>query len=65
MSDAPSFENKLTELESILQQLESGNLPLKDLVSIHKRGKNLLELLDTELKQAEQTLETVHVNSEE
>ena len=65
MSNAASFEEKLIELESILLQLESGNLPLKDLVSIHQRGKKLLGDLDNELKNAEQSIETIQTNSEE
>lgn len=65
MSKTPTFEDNLAELESLITQLESGSLPLNDLVARHQRGKKLLSDLDLELKNAEQSLETIQLTSEE
>lgn len=65
MKKTPSFEEKMAELEAILLQLESGNLPLNDLVSIHQRGKQLLADLDMELKTAEQKIETIQTTQQD
>ena len=64
MSDT-SFEEKLKELETIITNIESGALPLKDLVSVHQRGKVLLESLETELNSAQQLIETAQITNTE
>jgi exodeoxyribonuclease VII small subunit len=49
-----SFETAVSELESIVQEMESGNLPLEDALAHYQRGVNLLRYCQTTLNDAEQ-----------
>ena len=60
-----TFEDRLKELEAIIAHIESGALALKDLVNTHKRGTTLLEGLETELKDAQQLIETASLDGTE
>ena len=51
---APSFEHALAELESIVSQMESGELPLEQSLSAYKRGAELLQFCQKSLADAEQ-----------
>ena len=64
MPEPITFEAKLIELDAIIQNLESGTLPLNELMLVHKRGKILFEELDAELKTAEQILDTIPIDKE-
>lgn len=61
----PSFEEKLTELEQILAQLESGELPLSTWIERHIKGKQLIADLDQSLKEAAQALEVIDLEDNE
>lgn len=50
----PSFEATLAELETIVSQMESGNLPLEQSLSAYKRGAELLQICQKTLTNAEQ-----------
>jgi exodeoxyribonuclease VII small subunit len=56
MPDAPSptFESALAELESIVERMEGGELPLKDALAAYKRGAELLQFCQATLKDAQQ-----------
>lgn len=45
-----SFEASMEELEHIVQKLESGNIPLEEMVSLYERGaalgKHCMAMLD-------------------
>ena len=43
LESAPSFEHALAELERIVAQMESGQMPLEDSLDAYKRGNLLLE----------------------
>lgn len=45
-----SFEEKIQELENIIQRMESGNVPLKEMMSLHERGMALYNQCDKELR---------------
>lgn len=53
-NDALNFEKSLLELESIVSQMESGNLPLEQAINAYKRGAALLQLCQKSLSDAEQ-----------
>jgi exodeoxyribonuclease VII small subunit len=57
MSDKPiedmSFEEAMQELERVVSQLESGNAPLDQSISLYERGEALRKRCDTRLKDAE------------
>jgi exodeoxyribonuclease VII small subunit len=51
---APTFESALAELESIVERMEGGELPLKDALAAYKRGAELLQFCQSVLKEAQQ-----------
>jgi exodeoxyribonuclease VII small subunit len=50
----PDFESSLLELEAIVSQMESGNLPLEQSINAYKRGAALLQSCQKSLGEAEQ-----------
>lgn len=54
ISDAPSFETAIAELEAIVSQMESGNLPLEQALNAYQRGASLLHICQQTLSNAEQ-----------
>jgi len=53
----PTFEEALTKLESIVENLEEGDIPLADLVANYEAGTKLLRLCQEKLDLAEQKIE--------
>ena len=53
-TDAQDFESSLLELEAIVSQMESGNLPLAQSINAYKRGAALLQQCQKSLNDAEQ-----------
>ena len=51
---SPSFEAAVAELETIVSQMESGNLPLAQSLDAYKRGAELLQMCQKSLADAEQ-----------
>lgn len=49
-----NFESALTELENIVAQMESGQLPLEETLSAYKRGAELLQYCQNALANAQQ-----------
>lgn len=60
MSDKPieemSFEEAVKELETIVQQLEQGNVPLEESLESFQRGIKLSEYCKQKLQNAEETV---------
>ena len=54
-----SFEEALAELERIVAQLEKGNVPLDQSISIYERGDALRTRCDALLKDAEARIEKI------
>lgn len=52
-----SFEDRITELENVVAQLESGNLPLEQSLQLAQRGQELAAQCEVLLKNAELKLE--------
>lgn len=48
-----SYEDALNKLESIIEAMEDGTIPLAELVEQFEQGAQLLKLCQEELKQAE------------
>lgn len=55
----PSFEKTLAELETLVEQLESGELELADSLDKFKRGIELSKQCRSMLDQAQQTIDEV------
>lgn len=56
MADQPTFEANLTQLETIVNQLEQGDVPLEQALDQFKKGVTLSKQLQTTLEGAEKTL---------
>ena len=58
MSDTPisemTFEQAMSELERIVTELERGDVPLEDSISLYEKGAELKKRCETKLKEAEQ-----------
>lgn len=59
MSDNPSFEDALAELEEIVSRLENGDLTLEESLATFERGQQLAALCNSVLDQAELRLEQI------
>jgi exodeoxyribonuclease VII small subunit len=55
-NEAPDFESALLELEAIVSQMESGNLPLEQSINAYKRGAALLQTCQKSLNDADQQI---------
>ena len=51
-----TFEEKMTELEELIAKLESGSVPLEEMVTLHERGMALYESCAQELAAFEKRL---------
>jgi exodeoxyribonuclease VII small subunit len=56
MSEAPSFEESLSELEQILRALEDGTTTLEESLARYERGVGLLKGCYAQLRVAEQRI---------
>jgi exodeoxyribonuclease VII small subunit len=52
-----SFESALSKLEAIVESMESGDVPLEDLLAKFEEGNRLLKHCETRLKEAELKIE--------
>jgi exodeoxyribonuclease VII small subunit len=62
-SAALNFENAMDRLEAIVEQMESGKLPLEDLIVRYEEGMNLVKICQERLASAEQKIEIIARNS--
>ena len=53
----PSFEHALERLEAIVESMESGDVPLAELLAKFEEGNTLLKTCETRLKEAELKIE--------
>ena len=58
-----TFEEKMAELEELIGKLESGNVPLEEMVSLHERGMSLYESCARELAAFEKRLKGTETES--
>ena len=61
---AMPFEKALGELETIVQRLERGDVPLEESIAIYERGECLRDHCDRLLKQAEAKVEKLTFGSD-
>lgn len=48
-----SFEDALGELETIVEKLEHGDIPLEESIKIYQRGEKLKKICEEKLKNAQ------------
>jgi exodeoxyribonuclease VII small subunit len=56
-----SFETAMKELETIVAQLERGDVPLEQSIAIYERGETLKKRCEALLAQAEERVERIRV----
>jgi len=59
-----SFEAALTKLETIVESMESGEVPLAELLAKFQEGNQLLKQCETRLKDAELKIEQLKKDRE-
>ncbi len=63
MSETPvaemSFEQAMAELEKVVGQLEGGNVPLEDSITLYERGAELKKHCEAKLKAAEEKVAAI------
>lgn len=65
-TDSMKFEEAMHQLEKIVQQLETGDVPLEDSITLYKKGMELSTFCQQKLQNAEKQLVTiVEKNGEE
>lgn len=60
-TDNLSFEQALGELETIVQNLESGKAPLEDSIKSYERGIALKQQCEKKLRQAQEKIEKITI----
>ena len=58
-TESPSFEETLSELETIVNEMENGDLPLNKALEKFERGIALTRHCSTALKEAELKVQTL------
>ena len=58
-----NFEGAMDRLEKIVEQMESGKLPLEDLILRYEEGMSLVKVCQERLAKAEQKIEIIARNS--
>ena len=68
MSDTPisemTFEQAMSELERIVTELERGDGPLEDSISLYEKGAELKKRCETKLKEAEQKVAAITLDED-
>jgi exodeoxyribonuclease VII small subunit len=68
MTDTPaselSFEQAMKELESVVDRLEHGDVPLDESISLYERGAALKKRCEEELKRAEEKVAAIKLDGE-
>jgi exodeoxyribonuclease VII small subunit len=59
----PDFEQALSELETLVQKLETGDVPLEDALKTFERGVALTRQCQTALRTAQQKVEVLLAQS--
>jgi len=58
-----NFESAMQRLEEIVEEMESGKMPLEDLIVRYEEGMNLVKVCQERLASAEQKIEIIARNS--
>ncbi|GFE64721.1 exodeoxyribonuclease VII small subunit [Litoreibacter roseus] len=68
MTDTPvaemTFEQAMKELESVVGQLERGDVPLEDSIKLYERGADLKKRCETKLKEAEEKVAQITLDGD-
>jgi exodeoxyribonuclease VII small subunit len=59
----PNFETAMSRLEQVVEEMDSANLPLQDLITRYEEGVQLVKVCEERLKEAEQRIEIITRNA--
>ena len=59
-----TYEEALAKLESIIEEMEDGSIPLADLVAQFEEGAKLLKICQNKLKEAELKINQLDIFNE-
>ncbi len=59
-----SFEAAMSELETVVGQLESGNVPLEDSIKLYERGDALKKHCEAKLAEAEEKVAQITLDAD-
>ena len=62
--DTMSFEDALSELETIVGSLESGKAPLEDSIQAYERGIALKKQCEKKLGEAQEKIEKISIGAD-
>ncbi|WP_071674202.1 exodeoxyribonuclease VII small subunit [Nioella nitratireducens] len=62
--DDMSFEEAIRELESVVGQLDRGDVALEDSIKLYERGAKLKARCEAKLKEAEEKVAQITLDSE-
>ncbi len=58
-----SFEQALAEIESIVAAMEAGQLPLEQSLAAYRRGAELLQFCQAQLREAQQQVKVLEAGT--
>lgn len=64
-TEEPTFEDALQQLESIVETMENGEVPLAELIDKYESGTNLLRFCQKQLDAAGERIEVLRQNGEQ
>lgn len=59
-----SFEDAMGELEAVVGQLERGDVPLEESISLYERGAALKKRCEAKLKEAEEKVAAITLDGD-
>lgn len=59
----PSFETAIARLEQLVEEMDSANLPLQDLITRYEEGVHLVKVCEERLREAEKRIEIITRNA--
>lgn len=60
--DVPAFEDALSQLEELVREMESDQMPLEELIKNYEEGTRLFEVCEKRLDQAQGRIEIIRKN---
>ena len=61
--DEMSFEDAMRELEQVVSDLERGDVALEESIKLYERGAELKKRCETKLKEAEEKVAAITIDS--
>ncbi|MEM6916138.1 MAG: exodeoxyribonuclease VII small subunit [Verrucomicrobiota bacterium] len=61
-ADEPAFEDALYQLESLVREMESDQMPLEELIQNYEKGTHLFQLCEKRLEEAQGRIEIIRKN---